>query len=394
MPDVKTSRRLAEVFDLLTQNGAGTLVVYANGDALGTATRSHGYARYLADWNSGNYPSVLVFRKGHPPVVFAPNIFLKFFAERYAKHLNVIYSKPASLGIDVSNYLMSLHERGDRIAFVGRSETPQPFWANLVDNVHCLEFFDFESEIDQLRIEKHPDEIELHRTAGSICDRLFESAFKSARTGKPVYQIRADLQRDALYEGCDYASTWIASAPVADYSRSMLEECQQTPEEGDQFLVGAMVLYRGCWGHGIRTANLGYPNDKQTHVFSAVSSMHTRMLERMVVNSEIGAVQEAAQSTLNDFIVPEDETFRFRFGHPLGYSYEDPLPQRAEPFPQHYEGGAPYRADVPLRENMIFELHPNVFIKGAAGAAIGDMVLLTKSGYELLTNYPRGLTIL
>jgi Xaa-Pro aminopeptidase len=40
---------------------------------------------------------------------------------------------------------------------------------------------------------------------------------------------------------------------------------------------------------------------------------------------------------------------------------------------------------------MLFEVHPNLFVEGYAGASIGDMVLVTEQGPELLTQHPRDL---
>ena len=43
---------------------------------------------------------------------------------------------------------------------------------------------------------------------------------------------------------------------------------------------------------------------------------------------------------------------------------------------------------------MLFELHPNLFVENVAAASIGDMVLVTEHGPELLTKHPRTLLAL
>ena len=42
---------------------------------------------------------------------------------------------------------------------------------------------------------------------------------------------------------------------------------------------------------------------------------------------------------------------------------------------------------------MLLEVHPNLFIPGVAGAMVGDMVAITDSGYEILTEFPPDLII-
>ncbi|BAN28247.1 peptidase (plasmid) [Caballeronia insecticola] len=372
---------------------ADVLVIYAQGSAAGIATRSHAYARYLTDWDSGIYPSAIVLVPDAKPTVFVPNIFLEQFGRHYAPDLEVRFVKPNVFADEVARQVLANARAGGKIAYIGRAETPQPFWERVRATWHGHELVDFEAGVDCLRVVRSDAEIDTHREAARICDGLFDSAFRSARSGKPVFQIRADLQCQALHAGCDYASTWLTSRPAADYSRSLLAETRNVPQTGDQYLVGLMVLFEGCWGHGIRMANLGAPTRAQQQAYDAVSAMHQAMLEQMKPGVEIGTLQAAAKA-IREQRYPQIDTFEFRYGHALGYAYDDPLPQGAMPFPQRYENEPSYRGEVRLERNQLFELHPNVFVPDLAGAALGDMALVTNDGYELLTRFPRELGVL
>ncbi len=44
-----------------------------------------------------------------------------------------------------------------------------------------------------------------------------------------------------------------------------------------------------------------------------------------------------------------------------------------------------------MEPGMLFEFHPNLFVSGLAGAAIGDMVLISADGPRLLSRYTREL---
>jgi Xaa-Pro aminopeptidase len=37
---------------------------------------------------------------------------------------------------------------------------------------------------------------------------------------------------------------------------------------------------------------------------------------------------------------------------------------------------------------MVLELHPNLFLPGIGGAALGEMVIVTETGAERPTGYP------
>ena len=49
---------------------------------------------------------------------------------------------------------------------------------------------------------------------------------------------------------------------------------------------------------------------------------------------------------------------------------------------------------IRIEAGMLLMLHPNVFIPKEAAGAIGDMVLVTEDGYEILNGFPRELIIL
>jgi Xaa-Pro aminopeptidase len=76
----------------------------------------------------------------------------------------------------------------------------------------------------------------------------------------------------------------------------------------------------------------------------------------------------------------------------LGYAYEDPVASLA--FPNAWEPKPEKaRAVIETLPGMLLELHPHLFVPGAGGAMIGDMVVVTETGYEVLTQYPRDLII-
>ena len=65
-------------------------------------------------------------------------------------------------------------------------------------------------------------------------------------------------------------------------------------------------------------------------------------------------------------------------------------------FPQPYAPapkGAAKPDPIAARPGMLFEFHPNIFVPGLGAAAIGDMVLVTETGNEILTQFARQLSI-
>ncbi|HMF34754.1 MAG TPA: M24 family metallopeptidase, partial [Candidatus Lokiarchaeia archaeon] len=50
--------------------------------------------------------------------------------------------------------------------------------------------------------------------------------------------------------------------------------------------------------------------------------------------------------------------------------------------------------DYPLKENMVISIEPGIYFEGYGGFRHSDTVLVTKSGYELLTKTPVDLASL
>jgi len=54
---------------------------------------------------------------------------------------------------------------------------------------------------------------------------------------------------------------------------------------------------------------------------------------------------------------------------------------------------APGTKRIELKPGMLMELHPNLYVPNVAAGMIGDMVAITDTGYEILTEYPRDLIV-
>ncbi len=59
--------RVRDIEDALRKDGLEALVVFANGSALGSQSRVHGYMRYLVNFDGHNTSAMLVLRPGHEP---------------------------------------------------------------------------------------------------------------------------------------------------------------------------------------------------------------------------------------------------------------------------------------------------------------------------------------
>jgi Xaa-Pro dipeptidase len=224
--------------------------------------------------------------------------------------------------------------------------------------------------------------------APKVKQHIFERLGSSLRLGLPVFEIQAQLEQLGHRLGCEHCDTWLTVLPVADRCRYVTSENTNVPRDGDQVLLGIMLMFQGHWGHAIRTGSMGEPGSAARKAFDIVSAMHQEMLVKLRPGVDLRLVGEAG--IFNDGGL--GRYFQFRSGHALGHSYEDPI--GSAEFPQPYDPPKSSLTGHHIAEpGMLFEIHPNLFIEGFAGASIGDMVLVTGDGAEVLTKYPRGLLL-
>ena len=125
--------RVAEVEEDIAREKLDALVVYANGSALGSTSKMHGYLRYLCNYDGHNTPSMLILRPGHEPVLLAAiNAFLMRLQTRellWFKDVRIL--KPHLLGEEAVAVLAEKGAKPLRVGYIGYNETPAPVWKAL-----------------------------------------------------------------------------------------------------------------------------------------------------------------------------------------------------------------------------------------------------------------------
>ena len=379
------ARRIGALQQWGQQQGFDALVVFGQGSVLGTATRSHGNLRYLLDWDGDAAVSALVLPVHGSPALVVANIF----AHMRAQELKILAQARFGRGASFAAAVIDLLPRGaKRVGLAGRDEIPVGIWEPLAA-AGASAWVSCEAELARRRAIKDALQIAYHRQAAAICDRIFEAFGSALHTGHSVADIQVELEKIGRQLGCEYCKTWLTVRPIADRCRYLAAENLNVPQVGDQALLGIMLIFHGHWGHAIRTGSIGAPTVAARRTFKLVEDMHAAMLDRLRPGADLRVVGQAGM--LNDRQL--GQYFQFRGGHALGYSYEDPI--GSAEFPQPYDPTPVVPAEPCFVEpGMLFEIHPNLFVDGYAGASIGDMALVTDKGAELLTKHSRHLLAL
>jgi Xaa-Pro dipeptidase len=384
--------RVADIEATLREQGLEALVVYVNGSALGSQSKMHGYMRYLCNFDGHNTATMLVLRPGREPVLLTGIMpfLMRYQTREMLWFKDVRNIKPPLFGNEIVAILGAAGGKR-RVGYIGLSETPAPIWKAIEKGLPDTEWVDFAPQIDKRRLQKDELMLAFHRRAAEICDALFRTVQRDVRKGLAGYQLQAAMEHTGRSEGCEYCLTWLTVGPRGDYPRFYKEECVRVPQEGDQVIPGIYLTYDGHWGHAIRTGTVGKPTDDHRKIYDIVREMQEACMAKLKVGDDLREAVDAMDHVLYKYYREED-VLRSRAGHGLGYSYEDPIVTDAFFHPWDFPS-KPARGTKPIeiKPGMLMELHPNVFVPGVAGAYLGDMVAVTETGCEILTEFPRDL---
>lgn len=363
--------------------GAASVLVFGFGSALGAGTRSHGALRYLSGWDGHESPSLLAMSpSGSSLVVGSP--FLMPLAGGLPADLAVVDARPADWQRAVQN--MGLP---GPVATVGFDEMPAALharFASLADGPSL------DARAARLRLCKDAGEIAAHRAAARLCDDLFARLGPELARRSSAADIQVELEAHARRGGADYCRTWLTIRPQADYCRYWPAETASFPEPGDQVLLGIALTIDGHWGHGIRMGAIGPLAPEHAALHGLVEDMMEAALVALRPGLPLAGVEAAMEQTLraSGMMDAHPGLRRFRNGHGLGHSYEEPI--LTDAFPQHFDTSGTVAAaasDVTIAPGMLLEIHPNLFIPGVGGAALGEMLLVTEAGIDSLLTFPR-----
>ncbi|MBD0383008.1 M24 family metallopeptidase [Paenibacillus sedimenti] len=150
-------------------------------------------------------------------------------------------------------------------------------------------------------------------------------------------------------------------------------------QEGELLLIDAGVFVDGYASDITRTFSVGDISAKHKEIYEAVLQANLSMIDAGRPGVTIGSLDTAARQVIAS--KGYGEYFITRAGHGLGLEIHE--------YPSIY-GGNP---DL-LRTGMVYTAEPGIYMSGLGGVRIEDNVLVTENGVEVLTTFPKELTII
>jgi Xaa-Pro aminopeptidase len=226
------------------------------------------------------------------------------------------------------------------------------------------------SVVSTLRWIKDSDEISSIRAAAALGCRLFDSVLTHIVPGTTEAEVALGLEYEAKLAGASEMSfpSIVASGPRSALPHGRASSAK-LPARGFVTLDFGVVLDGYC-SDMTRTVHLGKATAEEQRVYEAVLEAQQAGVAAVRTGVTGGDVDEAARSVLRRAKL--DKWFTHSTGHGVGLEIHEG-PRLAARQTQKLEAG------------MVVTIEPGVYMPGKFGVRIEDMVLVTRTGSEILT---------
>lgn len=387
LPPHTYKARRQEIVARASKLGCDTVLVFGYGSALGAGSKSHGAMRYLTGWDSHEATSLLVINHGDIFLIIS-SPFMVPVARETQQDIEIVDLHPSEWTTFLADHSALLKSAGT----IGFDEMPLAIFRGLAPTLENLNPQSLDQQLGEMQLIKDEEALQLHGVGAEICDRLFDSLRIEISKSKACWEIQLALETKARELGANYCRTWLTVRPIADHPRYWPEEGLPVPQAGDQVLFGIALCVAGHWAHGIRMGSVGPAPAHHREMWQQVSEMLEAGVEALKPGNSLSLCADAMDRVLGRHFNAQDLSgmLRFRNGHGLGTSYEDPL--ITDCFPQCFGSSASSSHNAPddltVQPGMLLELHPNFFLPDRGGAAIGEMIVIEDSGAKRLLKHP------
>ena len=358
-----SDERRRRLLTAMAEAGIEELVAYGNawqGD----------YLRYVADFG---------ILEGHGIAVVKADGSTELFLDSASEAERAEVETPAVTIRFVSDIARAVGARLDRVANQRLAAAPRRFLPNwLADKGRSFTLEDGTALLDRLLMHKLPGEIAVLKRAAQLADEAY-AAFRAAVVpGRRQYELVADIEAFLRRRGCPDNFMIIGSG--GKDVLGMTPPSERRISAGDLVTTELTPSVEGYFVQICRTCVVGKANEAQRRAFAVY---------REALEAGVAAVRPGA--TAADVARAENDVFR-KYGlgdyvtskwtrvrgHGLGL-FCDSKPHILED------------VDTPLVPGMALIVHPNTYHPEVGYLVLGDAVVVTERGAEVLCKTPREL---
>jgi Xaa-Pro dipeptidase len=269
--------------------------------------------------------------------------------------------------------------RLDRVANARLAAAPRrfmPCW--LADPARSFALNDATALVDELLMHKSEGEIAAVRRAAQIADEAYAEFLKAVRPGRRQYEIVADMEAHLRARGCPDNFMIIGSG--GKDVLGMTPPSERRIAAGDLVTTELTPSVEGYFAQICRTLVVGKANDAQRRAFAVFVEALEAGIAAVRPGARAGDVARAENDVFRKHGLGEYTTSQWTRvrGHGMGL-FADSKPHILED------------VETVLEPGMALIVHPNTYHPEAGYIVLGDAIVVTERGAEVLCKTPRQL---
>lgn len=252
------------------------------------------------------------------------------------------------------------------------------FLMRLLDIMGNLELTNGSKIIDEIRVIKDKNEIDLMIKSSLINDKVISEFIKNFNAEKS----EIDLCRDLLSYYEKQGAEDFSFSPLIAFGRNASEPHHSSDKTlvkaGDSIIfdIGGRKDYY-C-SDMTRTVFYKECSDKNREVYNIVLEANLNAISKIKPGVIFSDIDKAARSVIENY--GYGEYFTHRTGHNIGIDVHE------------YPDVSSTNKDC-VAEGMIFSIEPGIYLPNNTGVRIEDLVLVTRDGCEVLNKYKKDIQL-
>ncbi|MEK4356410.1 Xaa-Pro peptidase family protein [Paenibacillus sp. FSL M7-1455] len=245
--------------------------------------------------------------------------------------------------------------------------------------VSAKQYADIGPLLRGMRVNKSPEEIKRMKHAMELIEEVLRQGLKSVKTGVTEIEIVAELEYLMKKLGAQGPSfeTMVLSGPKTALPHGTPGD--RKIQHGDLLMFDMGVYADGYASDITRTFAVGDISPELKKIYNAVLEANLQGIQAIKPGVTLASVDKAARDAIEN--AGYGPYFLHRLGHGLGMDVHE------------YPSVHGNNADL-VQPGMVFTVEPGVYVAGLGGVRIEDDIFVTDNGVEVLTSYPKELTIL